>query len=165
MTEHRRTDVFKLCHWRRFLGVLLTARRSNQSILKEIKPVYSLEGLMLTLKLQYFSHLMWRTASFEKTLIAGKDWRQEEKGTIEDEMVGWHLWLDGSEFEQAPRAADGQGKLACCSPWDHKESDTTEWLNWMKTVVCLFNILNKSWGKEWENVIIPSTKHLGGKSS
>ena len=62
---------------------------------------------------------------------AGKDWRQEEKGTTEDEMVGWHHWLDGHEFEQTPGAGEGQGNLACCSPWGHKELDTTEWLNWL----------------------------------
>ena len=66
------------------------ARRSNQSILKEISPEYSLEGLMLKPKLQYFGHLMQRTDSFEKTLMLGKDLRQDEKGTTEDEMVGWH---------------------------------------------------------------------------
>ena len=60
---------------------------------------------------------------------AGKNWRQEEKQTVEDEMVGWHHWLDGHEFEQAPGVGDGQGILACCSPWGCKESDTTEWLN------------------------------------
>ena len=62
---------------------------------------------------------------------AGKDWRQEEKGTTEDEMVGWHHWLDGHEFEQALGVGDDQGSLVCCSPWSCKESDTTEWLNWM----------------------------------
>ena len=61
---------------------------------------------------------------------AGKDWRQEEKGTTEDEMVGWHHWLNGPEFEQALGVDDGQGGLACCSSWGRKESDTTEWLNW-----------------------------------
>ena len=61
---------------------------------------------------------------------AGKDWRQE-KGMTEDEMVGWHHWLDGHEFEQALGVGDGQGNLTCCSPWGHKESDTTEWLNWL----------------------------------
>ena len=61
---------------------------------------------------------------------AGKDWGQEEKGTTEDEMVGWHHWLNGREFEQAPGVGDGQGSLACCSPWGRKESDTTEQLNW-----------------------------------
>ena len=70
--EHRRTDAFELWCWRRLLGVSWTARRSNQSILKEINPEYSLEGLMLKLKLQYFGHLMWRTDSFEKTLMLGK---------------------------------------------------------------------------------------------
>jgi len=61
---------------------------------------------------------------------AGKDWRQEERGTTEDEMVGWHYQLDGHEFEQALGIGDGQGSLVCCSPWGPKESDTTEWLNW-----------------------------------
>ena len=61
---------------------------------------------------------------------AGKDWRQEEKGMTEDEMVGWHHWLDRHEFEQAPGVGDGQGSLVCYSPWCHKESDTIEWLNW-----------------------------------
>ena len=66
-----------------------------------------------------------------KDADAGKDWRQEEKGTREDEMVWWHHWLDGHEFEQTPGFGDGQGSLACCSPWDRKESDTTERLNWV----------------------------------
>ena len=70
---------------------------SNQSVLKEISPGYSLEGLMLTLKLQYFGHLMRRVDSLEKT-DAGRDWGQEEKGTTEDEMAGWHHRLDGREF-------------------------------------------------------------------
>ena len=61
---------------------------------------------------------------------AGKDWRREEKGMTEDEMVGWHHWLDGHEFEQAPEVGDGQGSLVCCSPWCHKEMGTTEQLNW-----------------------------------
>ena len=65
-----------------------------------------------------------------KDIDAGKDWRQEEKGTTEDEMVGWHHWLDGHKFEQAPGVGDGQGSLACCSPWGHKESDMTERMNW-----------------------------------
>ena len=63
---------------------------------------------------------------------AGKDWRQEEKGMTEDVMVGWHHQLNGYEFEQALQIGDGQGSLACCSPWTHKESDTTEWLNWIE---------------------------------
>ena len=75
--------------------------------------------------------LMWRTDYLEKTWDdAGKDWRQEGKWTPEDEMVGWHHWLVGHEFEQAPGVGEGQGSLVCCSPWGHKESDTTEQLNW-----------------------------------
>ena len=85
IAEHQRMDAFKLWGWRRLLRVPWTARRSNQSILKEIRPEYSLEGLMLKLKLQYFGHLMRRTDSLEKT-DAGKDQRQ--KRTTEDEMVG-----------------------------------------------------------------------------
>ena len=83
---------------------------------------------MLKLKLQYFGHLMQRVDSLEKT-DAGRDLGQEEKGTTEDEMVGWHHRLDGHEFEQTLGAGDGQGDLACCSPWGHKELDTTERLN------------------------------------
>ena len=86
---------------------------------------------MLKLKLRYFGYLMWRDDSFiGKDLDARKDWRWEEKGTTEDEMVGWHHWLDAHEFEQAQGAGDGQGSLACCGPWGRKESDTTERLNW-----------------------------------
>ena len=87
--EHLRIDAFELRCWRRLLRVPWTARRSNQSILKEINPVYSLEELMLKLKLQYFVYLMRRTDSLEKTLMLGKK-RKEEKGMTEDEMVGWH---------------------------------------------------------------------------
>ena len=76
-----------------------TARRSNQSILKEISPEYSLEGLMLKLKPQYFGHLMQRTDSLEKTLMLGKTEGRRERGRLEDEMVGWHHQLDGQEFE------------------------------------------------------------------
>ena len=105
----------------------LTPRRSNQSILKEISPEYS---LILKLKLQYFGHLMRRTDWLEKALRLGKiEWRQE-KGTTEDEMAGWHHWLDGRESEWTPGADDGQGGPACHSPWGCKESDTTERLNW-----------------------------------
>ena len=87
--EHQRIDAFETWCWRRLLRVPWTARRSNQSILKEISPGISLEGLMLKLKLQYFGHLMQRGDSFEKTLMLGKI-EGEEKGTTEDEMVEWH---------------------------------------------------------------------------
>ena len=97
--ERRRIDAFKLWCWRRLLRVPWTARRSKQSILKEISPGCSLEGLMLKLKLQYFGHLMRRVDSFiGKDSDAGRDWGQEEKGTTEDEMAGWHQRLDGHEF-------------------------------------------------------------------
>ena len=96
--EHWRIDAFALWCWRRFLRVPWTARRSNQSILKEISPEHSLEGLMLKLKLQYFGHLMRSADSFEKTLMLGKTgW--EEKGMTEDETVGRHHRLDGHELE------------------------------------------------------------------
>ena len=87
--EHQRIDAFELWCWRRLLRVHWIARRSNQSILEEISPRISLEGMMLKLKLQYFGHLMRRVDSLEKT-DAGRDWGQEEKGTTEDEMAGWH---------------------------------------------------------------------------
>ena len=93
--ECRRIDAFELWCWRRLLRVPWTARRSDQSILKEISHGCSLEGLMLKLKLQYFGHLMrliWKDPD------VGKDWRQEEKGTTEDEMVRWHLRLNGHKF-------------------------------------------------------------------
>ena len=98
-----------------------TARRSNQSILKEMSPKYSLEGLMLKLKLQYFGHLMQRADSLEKTLTLGKI--ESRRGR------GWDYQLYGHEFEQALGVGDGQGSLVCCSPWGHKELDTIEQLN------------------------------------
>ena len=94
---HRRIDAFELWLWRRLLRVPWTARRSNQSILKEISPGVSLEGMMLKLKLQYFGHLMRRVDSLEKT-DAGRDWGQEKEMT-EGEMAGWHHGLDGCESE------------------------------------------------------------------
>ena len=124
-----RIDAFNLWYWRRPLRVPWTARRASQSVLKEISPEYSFEGLMLKLKFQYFGHLMQRTDSLEKTLMLWKDWEQEEKGTIEDGMVGCYHWLNGHEFEPASGDGEVQSSLACYSPWGHKESDTTEWLN------------------------------------
>ena len=128
--EHQRNDAFELWCWRRLLRVPWTARRSNQSILKEISPGCSLEGLMLKLKLQYFGHLKWRTESLEKTLILGK---------IEGRRIsGWQRmrWLDGIIDSMDTRLSklqelvmDREG-LVCCSPWGGKESNTTEQLNW-----------------------------------
>ena len=104
-----------------------TARRSNQSILKEISPEYSLEGLRLKLKLQYFGHLMGRTDSLEKTLMLGKIEGRNRRD--QQKMVRWPHQLNGHEFEQAPGVGDGRESQACCSPWGHKESDMAEQLN------------------------------------
>ena len=95
--ECQRIDAFELWCWRRLLRVPWTARRSNQSIQKEVSPGCSLKGLMLKLKLQYFGHLMWRANSLEKTLMLGKIEGRRIRGQ-QDEMVGWHHWLNGQEF-------------------------------------------------------------------
>ena len=127
--EHQRIDAFELWCWRRLFRVPWTARRSNHSILKEISPESSLEGLMLKLKLQ----ILWppdaKNWLIGKDPDAGEDWRLG-KGMTEDEMAGWHHWLDGHEFEWTLGVGDGQGGLACCSSWGLKESDMTEQLNW-----------------------------------
>ena len=127
--ECRRIDAFELWCWRRLLTVPWTARKSNQSILKEISPEYSLEGLMLKLKLQYFGHLMRITDSFEKTLMLGtiEGRRRRERQRMK--------WLDGitnsmdMSLSRLRLVGDGQGGLACCSPCGHKESNMTERLN------------------------------------
>ena len=77
------------------------------------------------------SWLIWKDPD------SGKDWRQEEKGSTEDEVVRWHHRLNAHEFESIPAVGDGQGGLACCSPWSHKELDTTEWLNWTEGDICI----------------------------
>ena len=127
--EHRRTDAFELWCWRRLLRVPWTARRSNQSILKETSPECSLEGLMLKLKL-----ILWppyaKSWLIGKDPDVGRDWGQEEKGMTEDEMAGWHHRLNAHEFEWTPGVGDGQGGLASCNSWGHKELNTTERLNW-----------------------------------
>ena len=95
------------------------ARRSNQLILQEINPEYSLEGLKL--KLQYFGHLMRRTNSLEKTLMLGKVEGRRRRGETENEIDGWHRRLNGHESEKTPGDSEGQGSLVCCSAWGHKE--------------------------------------------
>ena len=125
--ECRRIDAFELWCWRRLLRVPWTARWSNQSILKEISPWCSLEGLMLKLQFWLPHGKSWLIG---KDSDAGRDWGQEEKGMTEDEMAGWHHRLDGHEFGWTPGVGDGQGGLAWCDSWGHKESDTTERLNW-----------------------------------
>ena len=118
-------DAFELWCWRRLLRVPWTARRSNQSILREISPGSSLEGPMLMLKLQYFGHLMGRVDSLKKTLMLGGIGGRRTRGR-QDEMAGWHHRLDGHEFGGTLGVGDGPGGLACCDSWGRKESDTTE---------------------------------------
>ena len=133
--ERRRSDVFELWCWRRLLKSPLDC--------KEIQPVH-LKGNQSWIFQWIF---IGRTDVEAETLIlwpsdakswliwkdpdAGKDWRQEEKGTTKYEMVGWHHWLNGHGFGSTLAVGDGQGGLACCSSWGHKESDKTEQLNWL----------------------------------
>ena len=133
--EHWRIDGFELWCRRRLLRVPWTARRSNQSILKEISAEYSLEGLMLQLKCQFFGHVLWRTDSLEKTLMLGKIEGRRRRGPQR------MRWLDGITDSMDVSlltlgVGDGQRGLVCCSPWGHKESDTTEWLKWTKHMYC-----------------------------
>ena len=126
--EHRRIDAFELQCWGRLLRVPWTARRSNQSILKEISPEYSLAGLKLKLKLQYFCYMVRRTDSFEKTLILGKTEGRRRRGRQR------MRWLDGITNSMDMTLSKLwelviQRGLACYSPWVCKKSNTTEWLN------------------------------------
>ena len=125
-TECQRIDAVELRCWRRLFGVLWTARRSNQSILKVISPGYSLEGLMLKLKLLYFGPLMRRTDSFEKFLMLGKIEGRKRRGRQR------MRWLDGITYSWVwvySGVGDGQGGLACCDSWGHTELGTAERLN------------------------------------
>ena len=126
--ERQRIDAFELWCWRRLLRVPWIASKSNQSILRKVNSKYSLEGLMLKLNLQYFGHLMWTADSLEKS-VTGKDWGQKEKRASEDEMAGWHHRCDGHELGQTSGDGEGQGGLACCSPWGRKELDMNGRLN------------------------------------
>ena len=131
----RELMAFELWCWRRLLRVPWTARRSNQSIVKEISPKYSLKGLMLRLKLQYFGHLMRRTDSLERPWC----WERLKvggEGTTEYEMVGWHHRLNEHEFEQSPGVGDGQGSLMCCSPLSCRVGH-----DWMKTELDLIIVI------------------------
>ena len=121
--ECLRINAFKLWYWRRLLGVPWTARRSNQSILKEISPGYSLEGLMLKLKLQYFGHLMERTNSFEKTLMLGKIEGRKTRG--QQRM----RYLDGitdSIDLSLSKLWELDREVVCCSPWGRKETKLSD---------------------------------------
>ena len=126
-TQH--STVHRWWWWRRLSRVPWAARKSNQSVLKEINPEYSLEGLILKLKLQYSGHLKQKADLLEKILILGKIEGKRRRGQQR------RRWLDSITYsvamaEQTPGDSEGQGSLACCSPWGCKESDTTEQLNW-----------------------------------
>ena len=168
--ERRRIDAFELWCWRRLLRVLWTARRSNQSILKEISPEFSLEGLML--KLQYFGHLVWRADSSEKTLmlrkIAGRQAEGDDRG-----WDGWMasptqwtwVWVNSGNWWWTRRPA-------CWGPWGHKELDTTEWLKWTElwyssylTVITqniIFNTKQRHFSRSFKNTVtfVPLHSHL-----
>ena len=138
--------------WRRLLRVPWTARTSNQSILKEMNPGCSLEGLRLTLKLQYFGHLMWRADSFEKTLMLGKIEGRRRRGrqrmrSLDGITNSMDMGLGG--------VGDRQGGLAYCGSWGWKESDTTERLNWIEVSYQLSHFLGSNcktlrcWRGDW----------------
>ena len=139
-----RTDAFELWCWRRLLRVPWTARRSNQSILKEIIPECLFVG-----RTDAEAPILWppdvKNCLIGKDPDAENDWRREEKGTTEDEMAGWHHWLDGHELQHTPGDGEGQGGLACYSPRARKELDTTYWLNNNGTT--MFNFL-----RNWQTI-------------
>ena len=121
--ECQRIDAFILWSWRRLLRVPWTAKRTNQSILKEINPEYSLEGLLLKLKLQYFDHLMRKANSLEKILMLGKRKGKRRRG---QQRMRWLGITESMDVNLSKLGDSGrQRSLACCSPWGHKESDTT----------------------------------------
>ena len=128
--EHQRIDAFELWCWRRLLRIPWTARRSNQSILKEISP----RDFFGRNDAEAETPVLWppdtKNWLIGKNPEARKDWGQEEKGTTEDEMAGWHQRFNGHGFGWTSGVGDGQGGLACCGSWGRKESDMTEWLNW-----------------------------------
>ena len=158
--------------WRRLLRVLWTVGKSNQSVLKEISPGCSLEGLMLKLKLQYFGHLMRRVDSLEKTLMLGGIGDRRRRGW---QRMRWHHRLDGREFGWTPGVGDGQGGLVCRNSWGRKESDMTERLNWTELKMAVlpkftYRLLSKSkWPflqklKSWfqnshRNEMVPSSQN------
>ena len=131
----QRIDAFKLCFWRTLLGVHWTVRKSNQSILKKINPEYSLEGLMLKLKLQHFGHLMWRADSLEKTLMLGKIEGRRRRGRQEGDTVGGHHQLNGHESEQTPEIVEDRG-LWCAAV--HGVAKSWTWLSdWTTTTTVM----------------------------
>ena len=164
--ECRRIDAFELWCWRRLLRVPWTARRSNQSILKEIQPVHPKRDQSWVFigrtDAEAETPILWppdmKNWLVGKSPDAGKDWRQQEKGTTEDKMVGWHHQLYGHESEQAPGAVDGQGSQACCSPWGHKVRHDWETELNCGSEVCFFSafycfFIHLSWGSFFSHMI------------
>ena len=143
--ENGRTDAFELGCWRRLLSTL---------DFKEIQPVHS-KGNQSWIFIgrthaEAETPILWPPVS--KTWLIGKtwcweSWRQEEKGMIEDEMAGWHHWLDGHEFEQTPGVGDGQGGLACCNPWDRKKGR----YDWVTKLMAIHRITSFDFKKDWCN--------------
>ena len=144
--EPRRIDAFEVWCWRRFFRVPWTARRSNQSILKEMSAEYQWMDWCWSSNANTWPPEVKKWLN-GKDPDAGKDWRQEEKGTTEDEMAGGHHRLQGCEFEWTPGDGDGQGGLACCDSWGRKESDTTERLNWTELMADLHKDSHKGKNK------------------
>ena len=148
--EHWGINAFELWCWRRLLTVLCTAERTNQLIKGTQSWIFigrtdaEAETLILWPP-DAKNWLIWKDPD------AGKDWRQKEKWMTEDEMFGWHHWLNGNEFEQALVISNGQGSLACCSLWSWKESDMTEWLNWTHNLILKMKRLKKNWSKSEDN--------------
>ena len=128
--ERRRSDAFELWCWRRLLRAPWTARRSNQSILKNF---FGRNDANAETPVLWLPHA--KSWLIGKDSDAGRTWGQEEKGTTEDEMAEWHHRLDGREFEWTLGVGDGQGGLACCNSWGRKESDTTKPLNWTENQI------------------------------
>ena len=138
--EHQRIDAFKLWCWRRLLRVPWTARRSNQSILKEIKPEYSLEELMLKLKLQYFGQVIWRGDLLNKTPMLGKiegRWRRGRQRTRRLDGITDLMDMSLSKLEDG----EGQGGLVCCSPWGKSRTPLSDWTT---SLECWRNLIFKT---------------------
>ena len=159
--EHQRTDAFKMWCWRRLLEKTpWIARRSNQSILKEISPEYALGGVMLKLKLQYFGHLMWRANSSEKTLMLGKIEGGRRRG---QQRMRWYHCFNGHEFEQTPGDCEGQGSLVCCSPWGCKSQ--TQLSNW--TTILIYHLqppqANKASYKDLPELKVAALQYRWGR--
>ena len=138
---------------------------------KEIQPVHSKgdQSWVFTGRTDEAETLILRTPDAKSWLTgkdpdAGRDWGQDEKGTAEDEMVGWHHWLNGHEFEWTPGVGDGQGGLVCCGSWGHKELDTTERLNWIETNKNIKRNEKGSLTSVWEAILCRIWKEYEGKS-